>query len=239
MSIRHGRNVALYINGVDISGDSNAITGNSEQELHEVTTFGALGHTLYPGLAKDTGTIETVYNSTAATVFQNMVQISPSYAMLIMYGQTVGDPAYGVEEVMLKGNVIKSVVTDVNRATMNFDTDNHPFEDCRVLAYKRSEISSGTASTNHDNLTSTLIGGTAYAQTFGVSTGTLTLSIQDSATGAFAGEQTTTCSFTTTSTAGAPTAERKAISGTINRYTRAAWAITVSTCTFAVALKRY
>ncbi len=236
--IRHGRNVAIYINGIDLSGDLNAINPVSEQELADVSTFGTQGHQLFPGLAKDTGTIEAIYNSTEATLFESLIQVSSSYPMMVCFGQTVGDPAYGLEEVMLKSNGIKSIATDVNKASINFDTDNHPFEDCRILAPKTSVVATGTG-TGYDNTTSTLIGGAGYTQIFGVSTGALILSIQDSATGAFAGEQTTTCTFASVSTAGVPTAQRVAISGTISRYTRAAWVITGSTCSFAVALKRY
>ena len=161
--------------------------------------------------------------------------------MMITFGQTVGDPASCLEEVHLKGRSIKSVCTDVNRVSISFDTDNRPFEDCTLLAPKRSEIATGTGSTSDDNGSSTLLGGTAYAQVFGVSTaGTLTLSIRSSSTGAFAGEQLTTCTFATVSSAGAPTGQWVAIAaGTIERYTQAAWTITGSTATFAVALKRY
>ncbi len=233
MVIRHGRNLGIYVNGVDISGDLNEINPVSEMDMAEVATFGAVNHQSYAGLAKDSGTIQAIYNSTEATVFQNLVQSASGYAMMIPFAPTTaGSPVYCTNAINLKNNAMKSVVTDINRATVSFETVNYPFEAGKLLFPKAT---SSTAATIVDNSTSTPIGGAGYLQVFNVIT-TLGVRILTSSTGAFAGEQTTTCSFTTAS--GAET-QRVAVTGTIERYATLALTVAGLYPTFAVGLVRY
>ena len=239
MAIRHGRNAGIYVNGVDISGDLNAVSAESEQELADITTFGHIGHSSYPGLARDSGTIEALYNSTEKTVFEGMIQLTPSYAMMLAFGQALGDPAYATEEIMLKSNSMKSVVTDINKASFSFDVDNYPFEESKLLSTGKQTVaaaSTGQGTTLDNGSASGTTGGAGYLQVFSVTGGTLTISIQTSSTGTFGVETATTATFSAASTSGT---ERKAVSTQIYRYARAAWVATGSTCSFALALKRY
>ncbi len=243
MTLRHGRNCGIYINGVDLSGDVNAVTVQSEQELADVTTFGQIGHTLYPGLAKDSGTIEALYNSTSAAVFNAMLQIHPSYPMMITFGQALGDPAYGVGEAMLNNHSIKSVVSDVNRVSFTFDVDNYPFEKSIMLTTGiQAVISNSTfqylTAVNAGSASGTT-GGAGYLQVMSVVGTPLAVIISHSSTGAYAGEQTNIIAFISASTSGG---QRIATSSQIQPYTRIAYSVATGTggaCTFAVALTRY
>jgi len=239
MSLRHGRNVSIYVNGSDISGDANEINPVSEQELADVTAFGNVGHTLYPGLAKDSGSIQVLYNDTEKAVFEGLRQTDPGYAMMIAFGQSLGDPAYATNEIMLMNNSMKSVVTDVNRATINFDVDNYPFQPGVLLSSGKQTVgvaSTGQNASINNGSASATTGGAAYLQVFSVGAGTLTVTVQTSSTGAFGGEQATTATFTAASTSGT---QRVAITSQIYQYARAAWVSTVSTASFALALVRY
>ena len=239
MGLRHGRNIQIYINGVDLTGSLNEINPTSEQELADVSTFGNVGHCFYPGLAKDSGTITGLYTDVERAVFEGMIQISPSYAMMLAFGSAYGDPAYAINEVMLKSNSIKSVVTDINRISFGFDIDNYPFEECKLLSQGKQTWNISQSGNTIDNSSSSLIGGAAYLQIFSVSTGTLTLKIISSSTGIFSGEEVTTASFAAASTSGT---QRIVISGTIERYCREVFFITPTTgsnCVWALALKRY
>ena len=233
--IRHGRNLAIYVNGVDISGDLNEINSISEQDMADVATFGAINHQAYPGLAKDSGTIQAIYNSTGATIFEGLIQNATGYGMMICFASTAGSAVYSTNSILLKNNAMKSIVSDVNRATVTFETQNYPFEAGSLLFPKAA-----TATTNVsilDNLTSTLIGGVGYVQVFSVgSSGNFTPRIETSSTNEWLGEHHTIAVFSTSATA---TAKRTAISGTIERYNRCGWNITASTATFAVSLVRY
>ena len=237
--IRHGRNLAIYVNGVDISGDLNEINPVSEMDMAEVDTFGSLNHQAYAGLAKDSGTIQAIYNSTSAVVFQNLIQSASGYGMMIPFAPTTnGSPVYCTNAINLKNNAMKSVVTDVNRATIAFETVNYPFEAGTLIVPKRTNT---TASSVVDNSTSTLIGGAAYLQMFACgSSGTITLSVLSSSTGTFAGEEATTATFATVSSSGTPGTQRIAISGTIQRYAIMASSIVgATTATYAIGLVRY
>lgn len=237
MALFHGRNCGVYMNGVNLSGDLNTITPLSEQELADVSAFGNVGHTFYPGLAKDSLTIEALYNDTEKTAFEGMIQDETGLNMMIALGSILGDPAYCANEVMLKSNFIKSVVTDVNRATINLDVDNYPFAPATMLTAGIQSVgvaSTGTG-TSIDQVSSNATGGAAYLQVFTIVSGTLTVKVQTSSTGAWAGEQATTASF---SAASSSEAQRVAITGTIERYVRTSWVDTGSTATFALALNR-
>lgn len=238
MAIRHGRNLAIYVNGVDISGDLNEINPVSEMDMAEVATFGALNHQAYAGLAKDSGTIQAIYNSTEATIFQNLVQASTGYGAMILFqsiapftsSNTTWPTVYCAGEINLKSNSMKSIVTDINRATISFETKNYPFEPGKLIYYG----SASTVAPIQDNGGSTLNGGAAYLQALAVGT-TLNAKVLTSSTGAFAGEEATSATFATATTTGA---QRVAISGTINRYSIVSISV-VGVTTFAVGLVRY
>lgn len=243
MAVIHGRNAQIYFNGVNISGDLNTITPHNEQELNDITTFGQVGHTFYPGLYKTTGTIEAIYNSTSADVFKALLQTEPGYAMMIAMTPSVGTAAYATNECMLIENNIKSVVTDVNRVSFNFDVDNYPFEQSAMLTagiYTVAASSTGDyASSVNNGSASATTGGAAYLQIMSITStaGTLTVHIEQSATGAFAGEETTTCTFAAASTTGT---QRIALTSQIAAYGRVSWANAgAATCSFACALARY
>jgi hypothetical protein len=240
MPVRHGRNWSVYANGVDISGDLNAVNINSEQELIDVSAFGHVGHTFYPGLTKDTGTIESLYNSTGAAVFAALRQQTTGYALMLPVGTALGNNAYVANEVMLSANNVKAVVTDVVRATIGVQTTNIPFVPGVMLTAGIQTVaaaSTGQGSAVSNGSASATTGGAAYLQTFArTAGGTLTVSVQQSTTGAFAGEQATTCTFAASSTA---ETQRVAITAQITQYARAAWVGATSTSYFALCLVRY
>ena len=203
--LRHGRNAHIYLQGVDLSGDCNSIKSDSAQDLADVTTFGTSttgtkAHTFYPGLGKDSGTIEALGNwntTTGYDRFEALVQAVPASTagMMICWGNSSGTPAVAAQEVQLSNHNTKTVVTDVNRISYEFSTSNGPFQDCILLEQKKTVTATGDG-TSSDNTTSSLLGGAGYAQIFTVgSSGTLTLTMETSSTGAFAGEEATTATF--------------------------------------------
>lgn len=238
MTLRHGRNCGLYLNGVDISGDLNEVNPTSEQELADVSVFGNVGHSFYPGLAKDSGTISGVYSSTSQTVINALRQTDPGYDMMITFGSTIGDPAYCCGEVMLMNHSIKSVVTDVNRISFNFDVDNYPFEPCTMLTagiYTTGVASTGDGTSVNLVSASGTTGGAGYLHVFSVTGGTLTVHIETSSTGAFGGEEATTCTFTAASSS---EAQRVAITSQYYQYARVSWVGATSTASFACAINK-
>jgi hypothetical protein len=238
MSLKHGRNVKIYMNGVDLSGDINEVSPTSEQDMGDITVAGDIGHTLYPGMANDKLTIQALYNNTEYTLVESMVGDPDGLGMLIAFGNQLGVSAYGANEVMYMSNSMKTVVTDVNRATLNFDIDNYPFEPCLLLSSGAQPVgaaSSADGSTVDLLVAAATTGGAAYLQVLALSAGTLTVKVETSATGAFAGEEATSATFAAASSA---EAQRVGITGTFGRYTRATWAASAGTATFVLALNK-
>ena len=146
---KHGRNAAIYMNGVDISGDLNTITPTTEVELANATVFGSVGHRELPGLFKDSITVEGLLDDAALGVTTALVQASPGYSLMILYGQTLGAPAVAVNECMLKNLETPGVVKDINKIKFSLDVDNYPAEPCLVLsgkAQKSNAINGNSAS---------------------------------------------------------------------------------------------
>jgi hypothetical protein len=94
-----------------------------------------------------------------------------------------------------------------------------------------AETGDGTAV---NNSSSTANGGSAYLQVSAV-TGSVDVIIEQSATGAFGGEEDTLVTFTQ---ATGVTHERIAITGTIKQYVRVSYTIVTGPAVFAVALCR-
>lgn len=91
--------------------------------------------------------------------------------------------------------------------------------------------------TTLDNAAATTVGGSAYIHlTAATALTSLIVIIEGSATGAFAGEETTIATFATLTAA--PGRERIVIAGTIPRYLRASWDITGTSATFFVGVHR-
>ena len=236
MALRAGRNVDIYLNGIDVTGDLNSITPVSEQEIADVSTFGVVGHTGYPGLAKDGASIEGLYNNTESAVFQALSGSITGYACMIPFGTAVGDPAYATNETMLKSRSIKAVCTDVNRISAELDVDNYPFERGYMLTPGIQGVATGSGSgTAVDNLSNSgTTGGAVYLQVFDT-TGTFTARLQVSSTGAWAGE---TVSTAFTAITGATT-QRLAFTSQIYRYARVAYISSGGSTDFAAVLVRY
>jgi len=237
--ILHGRNVGIYIKGVDVTGDLNSIQPVTEQELADVTCFGDAGHCYYPGLSKDLVAIEAVYDTTATAVWNDLVQDTASgFGVMVTYKPTTGADAYCTPDAALKGQAIKSNVTDANRASINLEATKYLFEPCLLLTdgiYTTGIASTGDGTALNCLSASATTGGTAYLQAFSVVGGTLTVHIEDSATGAFGGEETTTCTFAAASSS---EAQHIRLTSQIQQYARVSWIGATSTASFAVALHR-
>ena len=232
MTIRAGRNAAVYLNGVDISGDLNTCTPSSEVEIADYATFGSVGHRGLPGLFKDMLSFEGLLDDAAYGTAIVQVQQTAGIAAMILYGQAVGDPAYAINECMVKNIETPAVVKDINKLKLTLDTDNYPFDPCDVLAGKAQKSGSSTGSTN-DNLAADASGAVGYVQVFEQTGGTgYTLSIRHSSDN-FVGDDTellTFGNFTTTGTLRVTAASCK-------RYVRAKWVQgTAGTCTFAMVI---
>ena len=168
MTVRAGRNVAMYLNGVDVSGDLNEITGKSEIDLGDITTATTggtttVGHVHWPGLYNDSVDYQGLLDDASLDTAVSLIQRETGYAAMILFGQTVGSPAVATNECMLKNLVTPAVVRDVNKIKFSLDVDNYPLEPCVVLAGKAQKTSSSVGSIYDTSKAGTLTNGTGIA----------------------------------------------------------------------------
>ncbi len=235
MAIVHGKNAKVLLNGVDISGDLNTITPKMSNNLVDYATFGVIGYKHLPGLGEDEVSFEALYNSTSADVVNTLKTLtSTGYAMMVALSSTVGGVAFAVDQVKVKDNSIKSVVTDINRLTANFVTHDYPFEPCVLLTTGLQTVSGNNAGGSIDNGASTNAGATAYLQMAYLSTGTFTISLDT------APDNVTWLPVWVSAviSSGRTYTERISLASTVDRYVRIAWLVT-STATFMLAFDRY
>ena len=215
MTILHGKNVNLYVNGLDISGDVNEVTPKSEIELADVTTFGSTGHRYYPGLTKDEFSYKGLFNPIAGYLYSQLTtlfQTATTYGVMIIKAAAnpavVGDSVSACEGVMLNKVEAKAVTTDVLRLDASFKVEDHPFEN-GILAMVKAQKSLDWTGTSINNAADSHLGAIGYVQVFEQTGGTgCTLSLIHSTSGAWAGEETELMTFGNFATAGCPTSKR-------------------------------
>ncbi len=235
MAIVHGKNAKVLLNGVDISGDLNTITPKMSNNLVDYATFGVIGYKHLPGLGEDEVSFEALYNSTSYNIVNTLKGLtSTGYQMIVVLGSTAAVPAFAADQVKVKSQSVKSIVTDINRYSANFVTDNLPFDQCKLLSAGIETVIANGQGASLDNGASTNAGANAYLQVTQVSIATFTASIQTSPDNL---TWTTTGTFLAVSTGNTYT-ERINFASTVDRYIRAAY-LTTSMATFALAFARY
>ena len=215
MTILHGRNCRVYVNGLDISGDLNEINPKSEIELADVTAFGATGHQFYPGLTKEEFDYKGLFNPISgylASQLSTLFQTATTYGVMIIRAAAntvvVGDSVSAANGVMLNGFEAKAITTDVIRLDAKFKAENYPFEN-GLLAMVKAQKTADWTGTSMDNGGATTNGAIGFVQVFEQTGGTgCTLSLIHSTTGLWAGEETELMTFGNFATAGVPTTSR-------------------------------
>ncbi len=242
MALRHGKNITFLFNAVNVSGDANEITPKMETDLGDVSAGGSTGHKWYPGLTKDSFTLNGLFEDTLVAQLNALVGLKPGYAGMILYGTganvyAVGDMAAAVNELLLKSHVSKAVVTDVNRITANFEVENYPFDaGVSLLAGVPSKTGAYTG-TIYDSGSETSSGANGYIQLIAFSGSTsVTIVIQhgnDSGLSDASTLMTLGTALTATTTAFVQ------VTGTVKRYVRVLTTVVGSpTYSFAVAFMR-
>lgn len=236
MTILHGQDARVYLNGYDISGIMNKIMPKSELDLHSYGVMdSSFGYHHLRGLAKDEVNMEALAdNGTIKTVLDAAWAAAAGYQLMIIYKAVAGKPAWAVNEAKIKTYDWSAVTTDMNRWKAGFVTENYPFDECFLLLAKATQNAGGN-SASLDNDAPTSNGLTAYMQVFEVTgAGTLTVALRHSAD-----DTTWTATLPVAFTAATGrTTERILNTGTIYRYLRAYWTLTAGTATFAITVKR-
>lgn len=237
MSIYHGKNVRLYIAGYDISALASSVGVSGEMEMAQYAVAdGVDGYHQLPGLARGRLNLEGLFDDNYMSVLNNLWASDTGYQVMVLFGTSQGDRAVCVNSARLGPYEWKSVVTDVNRLTGQLVTDSIGWEECKLIQPKAQKTSDGNG-TSLDNGTASSDGLTAYLQVFECGgDDDLIVKIQESSDDGATDPWADKITFTT---ATGITAERKTVSGSIERYLRVTWSGTSPyQATFAVAIKR-
>ncbi|MCK9520184.1 MAG: hypothetical protein M0R74_14345 [Dehalococcoidia bacterium] len=238
-----GKDARLYIAGYDISAMAAGVTPNRERDMHQYAVMdGVAGYHYFPGIGKDTLTLEGIFDDNYTTVLQNLRSATTGYQVIIPFGTSQGDDALAADAVRLKKLEYKTVVTDLNRVTAELVTDDRPFDECIMIQEAATKTADGESS-SVDNSAETTDGAIAFMQYWGLGANdTLTLKIQESSDDGGDDSWADLISFTALDgsvlTYGS---EKKTVTGTIERYLRAVWTfggVSTYSCSFLIAVKR-
>ena len=237
----NGLNVRLYVQGYDLSGDANALTGMGyTNELLDVTTLDVSAQKRLVGIVD--GEIGVAAWFDAASSKQHAVWTSNSGKLptadqdvLIPMGAAVGDPAVGLVSKQgtysvtnsLGSALAASATFTANGSAPEFGEMMTAHDDTHASAGSGTVVDSGAASTN---------GGAGYLQVLSLASGSVTVNLQESTSSG--GSYSNFMTFSTVAAAAAPTAERLVMTGNVARYVKVTTTGTFSNAKIALGFTR-
>jgi hypothetical protein len=236
MAASHGANTTkVYCGGRDLSPYLKEAAASGEFDKADKTTFTSSAREYVSGLADGTFNGSGVYDALGTVgvdaIFTAAIAGSATIFEHFPAGDVIGSRGVGGGAAPVAKYEVKSPVEDVNM--IDFDVQSSTgFESLIVHQELAAKTGSGTATASVDASASSANGGAGYIQCTALTGGTATVKIQLSSNDSAYSDLIT---FTITS---AGTAVRTAVTGAVNRYTRAIWTVTGGTATFHTAFGR-
>lgn len=239
MAFSHGAGgVKVYMNGRNLSGYLSETSTAGEIDKNDVTTFVSTAREYVMGLEDATFSGGGVYDAAGTVgvdaVFNAAMQLPATFEHFPA-GDAIGSRGWAGGTAAVTKYEVKTPVDDVNR--ISFDVQSSTgFE--QIISHEpltASLTGGGTASSTVDNAASSPGGGFGYLQVSALTAGTAVVKIQHSTDNSSFSDLIVFPNVTAT-TAG--TALRAQVTGTVNRYTRATWAVTGGTATLHAAFGR-
>jgi hypothetical protein len=228
MAFKHGKNAELLLDGVDVSGYLNSIDTAVSVEPAETTTFKKSWKTFISGLASATISAGGFYDP-ALTAVRTALQTAKVVTLGPAGASTQGDPVR-MGEARTNSYAESSKIGEAVGFAWVSVCDELSFGQVVHPLGSESTDASGSAM---DGSASSADGAFAHLHVTAIS-GTADITIEDSADGSTDWQVIGT--FAQAATTGA---ERLTISGTVRRYVRVTWNLSVSgSTTFAVSMAR-
>lgn len=238
MAKQSGLGHNFFIDGYDLSGDVASIdTLSTPVELFDVTGISKSAVERIQGRVDATGSFTTYFND--ASLSEHVALSAPSTSdrnLSWTFGSTVGNVACGI--------VVKQTDYSVSRGadgsltmTVPFTGNGTPAEWGNLLSAGKITHSSATNVASKDDSASSSSGIGAFLQSASLSSGTATVKIQHSSNNASWSDLVTFTDVAYATNAGR-VAERKTVSGTVNRYLRISTSGTFSNLVFAIHYRR-
>ena len=242
MVFQHGTKARGYLHGINASGFLSEIAVDSTIEAAGTTVLTSAGEEYIAGMRDATAAPDGFFDGVTGadtTSFsywcESLLQVADRCLTFYPQGDTFAIAGYGVCGVLTKHS-IKTAKNGAGRATLEMQA---AYGAERGLSHHILQAeSAANNSTNIDNTTSSTTGGFGVLQVTGVTGGSspsVRVRIQHSP------DNSAWSDLITFTDATAPTAQRLAVSGTVNRHTRSIWTFPTGTtpgATFSVLFGR-
>ena len=239
MAKESGLNVRLYVEGKDMSGSANALSGAGySQAMLETTPLNTSAATRITGLADGTLSVNGYFDtSDDAPWAEDSGKLPSSDAVvLVALSSAVGDPSVGMNAKEGEFNVSRSSGSAIS-ITSSFSGNGMGGEFGEMLTAHDDTHSSAGSGTVVDSGASSSSGGAGYVQVISLGSGSVVVNLQESTSSG--GSYSNFMTFSTVAAAAAPSAERVTMEGTVQRYIKVVTTGTFSNAKIAVAFARY
>ena len=239
MAKESGLNVRLYVEGKDMSGSANALSGAGySQAMLETTPLNTAAATRITGLADGTLSVNGYFDtSDDAPWAEDSGKLPSSDAVvLVALSSAVGDPSVGMNAKEGEFNVSRSSGSAIS-ITSSFSGNGMGGEFGEMLTAHDDTHSSAGSGTVVDSGASSSSGGAGYVQVISLGSGSVVVNLQESTSSG--GSYSNFMTFSTVAAAAAPSAERVTMEGTVQRYIKVVTTGTFSNAKIAEAFARF
>ena len=232
-----GFGMRQYVQGYDLSADSNSLTVATDQELYDVTGLDSSAVKRIIGMANGTVSFDGLFDDAAGkrhAIYSSNSGKLPTADQIILLpiDSSVGDPMVGFLAKQANYNVTRAGGSAI-ATSVEYSSNGYIPEWGVMLTSLQDTHSSATDGTAVDNSASTSAGGVGYLQVFSLGSGTVTVKVEDSA------DNVTYADLITFTNATGITAERATVSGTVDRYIRVSTSGTFTAAIIACGFGRY
>lgn len=222
MGFIHGKNTGVLVGGGNLSAFFNEASASQDVETAETTTFGSSAKSYIVGLKDGTMSVSGMFDGADASVDDQIAGAlgaeAASVATIAPEGLTVGKASYSCA-ARKTSYEISSPVGDVVSTSLSIQADGGI--DRGLLLAAAAAVTATGEGTGQDNTTSSSGGGVGYLHvTANTRDGSSTFKVQHSSDNVTFADLVTFTAVSATTT----TAERIAVTGTVNRYLRASHA---------------
>ncbi len=237
MSKEGGLGQQFYMHGLDISGDVATIDEASSPRPMELAN-GINSSAQERILLRSDGRIAftTFFNDAAGQAHGELSALPRTDAIVLwLTGGAVDDPAAGLVAKQVGYDPTHGQDGSLRLSVECLGANGSPLEWGEMLTSGLDTFSSASASSSRDDGASTSKGARAYLAIDDIDSGTPTVVLQDSANDS---SWATLISFTAVADGAEPVAERKTVTGTVDRYLRLNVTGTFSNLDCAVMVQR-
>jgi hypothetical protein len=231
-----GLSQAFYIGGVDLSGDISAID-NCSTPRQQLEVTGLNQAAIQRVLTYQDGDISftSFFNPSANQSHLTLSALpTTNTGVLWQLGSTAADPAAFMVTKQVNYDSTSGADGSLTTATQTLN-EGSPMEWGTMLTAGKITHSSAASAASVDGSAATANGLSAMIQLSSLSSGTVTMTIQDSANNSSWG---TLKAFSAVAAADTPATERVTISGEVLRYLRVSTTGTFSNAIFTIAIRR-